>query len=242
MNLLAHPTSCSRSAIVDGGVQSEAADGRAAELSEVSESWARVFAALYGPIIWVGELAGMRGLRRRLVAQSRGRTLELGAGTGLNIAHYPPGLESLTLAEPEPAMRARLERKLRHLGREARVIDAPAERLPFDDGSIDTVVVTLVLCTVSDLERSLREIARVLRPDGQLLLIEHVRAHQPWLARLQDAVHGPWKRFAAGCHCNRQTAEALGVAGYELALEEASWRLMPPNIRPLIAGRAAPPA
>ncbi|HEY1832849.1 MAG TPA: class I SAM-dependent methyltransferase [Solirubrobacteraceae bacterium] len=223
-------------------MRSEAADDRAAELSEVSASWARVFAAFYGPVIWAGELAGMRGLRRRLLARSRGRTLELGAGTGLNVAHYPAALESLTLAEPELAMRVRLERTLRRLGREARVIDAPAERLPFEDDSIDTVVATLVLCTVSDLERSLREIARVLRADGQLLLIEHVRAHEPWLARLQDAVHGPWKSFAAGCHCNRQTAEALGAAGYELALDEVSWRLMPPIIRPLIVGRAAPPA
>jgi SAM-dependent methyltransferase len=224
------------------GVGSETAEARPDELSDVSESWARVFAALYGPMIWVGEVAGMRGLRRRLVAQARGRTLELGAGTGLNIAHYPAGLETLTLAEPEPAMRVRLERKLSRLGREAKVIDAPAERLPCADGSIDTVVVTLVLCTVSDLERSLGEIARVLSPDGQLLLIEHVRAHEPRRARLQDRLHEPWKRIAAGCHCNRPTGEALSTAGYELALEEVSWRLMPPIVKPLIAGRALPPA
>ena len=93
-------------------------------------------------------------------------------------------------------MRSRLEKRLSRSGRRARLVDAPAERLPFADGSVDTVVSTFVLCTVDAPDLALREIARVLRPDGQLLFIEHVRSESPTLAHWQDRLAGPWRRFA----------------------------------------------
>jgi ubiquinone/menaquinone biosynthesis C-methylase UbiE len=196
--------------------------------------WSRVFATFYDPTLWLGEVAGMRRRRAELLAQARGRTLELGAGTGLNLPHYPD--VELILLEPDPAMRARLARR----AAAAELLDAGAEAIPLEDDSVDTVVATLVLCTVDDPAATLDEIARVLRPDGQLLLIEHVRAHQTRLARWQDRLEAPWRHFAVGCRCNRSTGELLRAAGFELDVREASWRAMPPIIAPLIAGRAYP--
>jgi SAM-dependent methyltransferase len=203
-----------------------------------SRGWARVFAAIYEPSVWIGERAGMRRHRRELLARARGRTLEIGSGTGLNLAHYPHDLDALVLAEPDPSMRKRLEKTARRSRRNADVIDAGAEQLPFEDATIDTVVSTLVLCTVGAPDVALGEIERVLRPDGQLLFIEHVRSDSPTLARWQDRLAEPWRRFAAGCHCNRATLELMDASGFQRHTHPAAWRAMPPIIRPLVIGRA----
>jgi ubiquinone/menaquinone biosynthesis C-methylase UbiE len=209
-------------------------------LSPVSESrgWARVFAAMYDPFLWIGELAGMRRHRHELLTQARGQTLEIGSGTGLNLVHYPDDLDSLVLAEPDPSMRKRLQTAVRRSERKAQVIDAHAERLPFADASVDTVVSTLVLCTVDAPDVALREIGRVLRPDGQLLFVEHVRSESPLLARWQDRLARPWQRFAEGCRCNRATLELIDGYGFRVDAYPAAWRAMPPIIRPLAVGRA----
>ena len=151
----------------------------------MNKAWLRVMALLYDPFLWWGEIAGMRRRRRALVAAAHGRVLEIGAGTGLNIPHYPADIADLVLTEPEPAMRRRLAGRLERHGRTASIVDAPAERLPLPDASVDTVVATLVLCTVADPARALGEIARVLRSDGRLLFIEHVRARSRFLAACQ---------------------------------------------------------
>jgi SAM-dependent methyltransferase len=201
--------------------------------------WPPVLAVLYDAILWPAEVAGMRRRRRTLLARARGRVVEIGAGTGLNVVHYPEGLADLVLAEPDEAMRRRLARRLRRLGRPARIVDAPAERLPLPDASVDTVVSTLVLCTVEDPGQALRELARVLHPDGQLLFVEHVRAGSRLLAASQDRLHGPWRRFAGGCHCNRPTVELLRAGGFDVVAEQVAWRGMPPIVRPLAVGRAS---
>jgi SAM-dependent methyltransferase len=207
--------------------------------SSGSAAWARAFAVLYDPCLWVGERAGLRAQREELLSRARGSTVEIGGGTGLNLPYYPDDLDELVLIEPDAAMRTGLEKRLSRRGRRARLVDAGAERLPFADGSVDTVVSTFVLCTVDAPDLALREIARVLRPDGQLLFIEHVRSESPTLAYWQDRLAGPWRRFAQGCRCNRATAELIVTCGLELEhVREASWHAMPPILRPLIAGRA----
>jgi SAM-dependent methyltransferase len=204
-----------------------------------SRAWARVFAVVYDPSLWSGELLGFRSRRKQLLSRARGCTVEIGAGTGLNVPHYPDGLDELVLVEPDARMRSRLEKRLVRKGQVGRVVDAPAERLPFADGSIDTVVSTLVLCTVEAPDLALGEIKRVLRPDGRLLFIEHVRSESPTLAFWQDRLAAPWRRFARGCRCNRATAELMASCGLEFEhVDKASWRGMPPIVRPLIAGRA----
>jgi SAM-dependent methyltransferase len=202
-------------------------------------SW---FSALtYDPFLWLGERAGMAERRRRTLASARGRVLELGAGTGLNLPHYPEGIDRLVLAEPEEHMAARLGRRREDLGIAAEVVQAPAEELPYEDDSFDTVVSTLVLCTVAEPERALAEIHRALAPGGSLLFVEHVRSEDPRLARWQDRLRGPWESFADGCNCNRRTLDLLRGADFEVSVSErGAWKRMPPIVRPLVVGRALP--
>ncbi len=213
-------------------------DSTELQASPPSAAWLRILAVVYDPFLWLGEIAGMRRRRSALLGGARGRVVEIGAGTGLNVAHYPDGIAELVLTEPEPGMRRRLARHLRRHGRGARIVDAPAECLPLADASVDTVVSTLVLCTVNDPERALREIARVLRPDGQLLFIEHVRASSRFLAARQDNLLQPWRRFAGGCICNRPTVELMRACGFAVAADDVVWRGMPRIVHPLMVGRA----
>jgi len=201
-------------------------------------AWLRIMAVLYNPFVWLGELIGMRRRRRNLVAAAHGVVVEIGAGTGLNVAHYPDAVDELILTEPEPGMRRKLGRLLERQARDAQIVDAPAERLPLGDASVDTVVSTLVLCTVDDPEGALREIARVLRPDGQVLFIEHVRASSRFLAACQDLLLKPWRGFAGGCVCNRSTLQLMRACGFTVESDEAVWRGMPAIVHPLIVGRA----
>jgi ubiquinone/menaquinone biosynthesis C-methylase UbiE len=198
----------------------------------------RIFALVYNPFLWLGEIAGMRGRRRTLLGNASGRVVEIGAGTGLNIAYYPDEIDELVLTEPDAAMRRRLTRRLQRNGRVAQIVDAPAERLPLADASVDTVVSTLVLCTVPDPVGTLGEIARVLRPGGQLLFLEHVRANSRFLAACQDVLFRPWRGFAGGCYCNRPTADLMRACGFVVAADESTWRGMPAIVHPLIVGRA----
>jgi len=204
--------------------------------------WARTFAAVYDPVLWAGERAGMRARRRDLLALARGRTLELGAGTGLNLPHYPDAVDELILAEPAAPMRKRLQKAVRRGGRAATVLDAAAERLPMDDGSVDTVVSTLVLCSVEQPSAVLDEIKRVLAPGGQLLFLEHVRADSARLAAWQDRLETPWRRFAEGCRCNRPTVALIDAAGLRVRQRhDGTWRAMPAIVRPIVWGSATRP-
>lgn len=198
----------------------------------------RVFAAIYDPVLWLSERRGLRSRRRGLLAQARGLTVELGSGTGLNLGFYPDSLDRLVLTEPEDAMRHRLQRRVEAADRPASVVDASAEALPFADGTVDTVVSTLVLCTVESPETALREIARVLAPHGQLLFIEHVRAGSRVRSWWQDRLEVPWRAFAAGCRCNRPTLKLMAQSGFEFDASEAAWRGMPSIVKPLVYGQA----
>jgi ubiquinone/menaquinone biosynthesis C-methylase UbiE len=188
---------------------------------------------LYDASLALGERRGMAARRRALLSDTTGRVLEIGAGTGRNLPHYPPAVE-LVMTEPDPT----ISRRLRRHGHE--VIAAPAEALPFPDDSFDAVVSTLVLCTVGDPAAALAEMKRVLRPDGRLLFIEHVRASSERLARRQDRWARPWRRVAMGCRCNASTLALLESALRVTRLETAHWRGMPRIVQPLAIGEARP--
>ncbi len=167
--------------------------------------------------------------------------LEIGVGTGLNLRHYPPEVEEIVATDPEAGMMHRAEDKAAKLGRPVRFVEASAERLPFEDDEFDTVVCTLVLCSVDDPARALAEIRRVLKPDGCFLFIEHVRADDPKLARWQDRLERPWRVFAQGCRPNRATLESIEAAGFEVdGLKRGMLPKSPPLVRPTIAGSASP--
>jgi ubiquinone/menaquinone biosynthesis C-methylase UbiE len=203
-------------------------------------TWGRAFSALYDRAFQATEEAGLREMRRQLLAQARGRVLELGAGTGLNLDLYPrEGLDSLTVTEPDPHMYKQLRKRAEEACPGADLTQTGAEALPFEDGSFDCVVVTLVLCTVPDQAAALKEINRVLRPGGQLLFLEHVRGHDPALAKWQDRLEGPWRFLGDGCHCNRDTVSAISAAGFELdRVEGGELPKAPPIVRPLARGQA----
>jgi ubiquinone/menaquinone biosynthesis C-methylase UbiE len=201
-----------------------------------------IFAAIYDRLLAGSERAGLTEMRASVLARASGRTLELGAGTGANAAHYPAAVTEAVLTEPDPHMARRLREKLaaEPPGFEYEVVEAGAERLPYDDGSFDTVISTLVMCTVDDPARVAAEIARVLRSDGTLLLLEHVR--DPDDGRLggwQDRLQTPWGWFSGGCHPNRDTAATLAAAGFDVSgLEPAEFPKAPPLARPMIQGTA----
>lgn len=183
--------------------------------------WGRIFATLYDPVLRASERAGLTELRAGLLAEASGRTLELGAGTGLNLDLYPDAVTELVLTEPEAPMVARLEERVRARGCSAQVVRAGAEALPFADGSFDTVVVTLVLCTVPDLEVSLAEIRRVLAPGARLLFLEHVRHPDPDRARRQARLTPIQRRVACGCHLDRDSPAAITAAGLTITAQRS---------------------
>jgi ubiquinone/menaquinone biosynthesis C-methylase UbiE len=206
----------------------------------MSKVWERTFSAIYDPLLWVAERAGMAQRRAALLSQARGQVLELGAGTGLNLPHYPDQLDELVLTEPSLPMVARLEQRAKKSRTPPSVMAAEAERLPFEDDRFDTVVSTLVLCTVDEPRQAIDEIARVLRPGGKLLFLEHVRSDSRRLARWQDRLHRPWHAFAAGCNANRATVALLRESPLRVeAVERERWSWMPMLVHPLAIGTAA---
>jgi ubiquinone/menaquinone biosynthesis C-methylase UbiE len=206
-----------------------------------------IYAAVYNRLAEIAELRGLRAMRAELICQAAGVVVELGAGTGHNLAHYTDSVTQLILTEPDPHMARRLRARLEAAppaAQAARVVDAPAERLPVADGSIDVVVATLVLCTVSDPAAAVAEVERVLRPAGRLFLIEHVRSPDARLARWQDRLERPWGWFVGGCHPSRDTAGLIAASSLEpVRIDSGDYpRIMGPLIRPMIRGVARAPA
>ncbi len=147
------------------------------------------------------------------------------------------------LVEPDVHKAKLLAAKADRLGVDAEIVRAPGEMLPFDDESFDTVIETLVLCTVADPEATAAEIRRVLKPDGKFLFMEHVRSEKPKLGRLQDRLEKPWMKIADGCHCNRRTVPMLKANGFDVDVTAAQDKFpMPPVARPIVSGigRVAP--
>ena len=201
-------------------------------------TWGRGFAALYDRVLRATEDAGLREMRRELLSQASGRTIDVGSGTGANLDLYPPGID-LTMAEPDPHMARQLRRKLAESDRSVALVEAGAESLPFGDSSFDTAVFTLVLCTVPDPAAALAEVARILKPGGRMLFLEHVRAPDPKLARWQDRLEKPWRFVGDGCHCNRDTVATIEASPFRLEdVERGQLPKSPPITRPLARGSA----
>lgn len=202
--------------------------------------WARAYARIYDLLFRAIEANGMRDARRGLVGSLGGRVLEIGAGTGLNAAHYPASVTELVLTEPEEAMADQLRAKPE--AARATVVQASAEALPFPDAHFDAVVGTLVLCTVPRPDAALAEIRRVLKPGGRLVFMEHVRSPDPRTARWQDRLNRPWRALNVGCNCNRDTEASIRAAGLEIeALETRRFEKMPRLASPAILGSARAP-
>ena len=203
--------------------------------------YGRGFARFYDGAMKQLEWEGGAKLRHDLLAQATGRTLELGAGTGLNLEHYPDAVSELTLTEPDPHMVKRLRRRLDESSRDATIIQARAEALPFDAGAMDTVVSTWTLCTVDDPEAVLAEVTRILGAGGRFLFLEHVRSEDSErAARWQDRVTPFVRRAICGCRPNRRTLATIEASALEI--EQVRWGEQPkgslPWEKPMIVGIA----
>ncbi len=205
-----------------------------------------VFAGLYDRFLARSEAAGLSDKRREMLAPARGRTLELGAGTGLNLPHYPAAVTELVVTEPYPHMVPKLQQRMTALGldrddRRTQLLVASAEHLPFDDDSFDTVAAAMILCTVKDPEVVLTEIARVLKPGGQYLFLEHIRNPDPKIARKQDLIQPGWFLFGNECHCNRPTLETIGTSSLRIVdLKRDKIPAAAQFIEAMVIGRAEP--
>jgi ubiquinone/menaquinone biosynthesis C-methylase UbiE len=164
-----------------------------------------------------GEQSFMNPLRKEVIDQARGLVLEIGAGNGLNFAFYEPErVERVEATEPDSAMLGFARARAAKARVPVNLTQAPVEKLPFADESFDSAVVTLVFCSVGDPERGLREVRRVLKPGGSLLMVEHVRAHGAIAATMQNIITPITKLVAGNRHWNRNTEKAVIEAGFQI--------------------------
>lgn len=152
--------------------------------------------------------------RRRVLAPARGDVLEIGFGTGANLAFYPDTISELTVLEPDPAMLAHAGTRVAGYHRPIAIVEGAAERLPFAERSFDTVVSTLTLCSVADPDQVLAEIRRVLRPGGRYLYLEHGLADDAKIVRWQNRLNGFCSRLGCGCDLNRDMSMLICHAGF----------------------------
>jgi ubiquinone/menaquinone biosynthesis C-methylase UbiE len=176
-----------------------------------------IFARVYERLSRQEERRGGADLRKELLEGLSGRVIEVGAGNGLNFAHYPDSVTEVLAVEPEPRLRASAEKAAAQAPVPVRLVAGVAERLPADAGSFDAGVASLVLCTVPNQDAALMELRRVLRPGGELRFYEHVVSRRPTAARLQRILDATiYPPLAGGCHLARDTQRAIQAAGFEI--------------------------
>ena len=175
-----------------------------------------LFSRLYDPVMELPENLGLWRLRQELLRGLRGRVLELGVGTGRNLPLYPPGVEYLAGIDPDEVMLNQAEERTRKVPFPVDLILTSAEELPFEEDSFDAVAATLVFCTIPDPPRALKEVRRVLKPNGRFSLLEHVKMKQKPIAWMQEKATPLWKHLAGGCHLDRDTLGVVKAGGFEV--------------------------
>ena len=169
-------------------------------------------------------------LREQLVAGARGRVLEIGIGSGLNLPFYPRELDLLLGLDPSRELLQMAKRRSSWVHFPVELSEGRAEDIPLDEGAVDQVVMSWTLCSVADPLQALAEVRRVLRPGGSLLFVEHGRAPGPRVARWQDRLTPVWRRVAGGCHLNRAIGELVGQAGLHLVELETGHLVKGPRV------------
>ena len=154
--------------------------------------------------------------RQRLAGAAEGQVLEIGVGSGLNLPFYGPKATRVLGLEPSPGLIAMARQAARQASVPTAFLAGSAERIPLDDGSVDSIVMTWVGCSIPDVDAALREMRRVLRPGGRLLFVEHGRSPDPSVERWQNRLTPLWQRVSAGCHLNRKIDDLLPQAGFRV--------------------------
>ncbi len=180
-----------------------------------------LMAAIYDPLIAPFDPMGVREWRQWVASAARGRVLELGVGTGLNLPYYrlsekQAAATAVAAIDPDYASLRRAFSRRNGKAQWISLYQARAEQLPFADASFDVVVGTLVFCSIGDPSLAMEQVQRVLKPGGQFRLLEHVRVHNQLIAGMQDLATPVWKHVAAGCHLNRDTIATVERAGFRV--------------------------
>jgi ubiquinone/menaquinone biosynthesis C-methylase UbiE len=202
-------------------------------MSTVKQSGRRpIFGRVYPMMARAMDEGGMAERRQSLLAGLTGEVIEVGAGHGVNFAHYPAEVARVVAVEPEVRLRAQAQTTAAEAAVPVEVVPGVAERLPVADHSVDAVVFCMVLCSLPDVGAALAEARRVLKPGGQLRFLEHVRADTPGLARVQDVLDATiWPRLIGGCHTGRDTEAAIRRAGFHI--DRLDRFLFPPTRTPI---------
>lgn len=178
--------------------------------------------------------------RKRVTSAAEGRVLEIGPGSGPNLPFYPQRVDEVLELEPAPRLLAMARRAARQCSLQVIFVEASAEAIPLPDHSVDTVVTTWTLCTIPDVTGALVEIRRVLKPDGQLLFVEHGLAPENRVRKWQDRLTPLWKHVAGGCHLNRPIRDLIQKAGFRITQIETGYMEGPRPMTFLYEGRAQP--
>ena len=178
--------------------------------------------------------------RQRVIGAAEGRVLEIGTGSGMNLPLYGAAVTSVIALEPSAELLRMARPRAETAAAPITLLDASAETIPLDSGSIDTVVTTWTLCTIPNAAHALAEMRRVLRPGGALLFVEHGRAPETGVARWQDRLDPLWSRLAGGCHLNRKMDDLISGSGFRIEALENTRICGPRTHTYLYEGRARP--
>jgi ubiquinone/menaquinone biosynthesis C-methylase UbiE len=178
--------------------------------------------------------------RKRVLSAARGRVLEIGIGSGLNLPLYPSHVGEVVGLDPAPRLIAMAERAAREASIRTRFIEGSAEAIPLESHSVDTAVVTWTLCSIPDVVAALREMRRALKSDGQLLFVEHGQAPEEQVRKWQDRLTPAWKCIGGGCHLNRPIGQLIESAGFHIEQLETGYMKGPKPMTFMYEGRARP--
>jgi len=176
--------------------------------------------------------------RQRAISKAKGRVLEIGIGSALNLPYYGAGVEEVLGLEPDRRLMRMAERSSSRSQRRVVLMEGSAESIPLDDASVDTVVTTWTLCSIPDASGALREMRRVLKPEGQLLFVEHGRAPEDRVVKWQDRLTPLWKVIGGGCHLNRPITTLIESAGFRIAELNKGYMRGPKPMTFMYEGRA----
>lgn len=181
----------------------------------------------------------LRPYRQRVIGAAEGRVLEIGSGSGLNLPFYGARVREILALEPSPNLLA-LARNAPQSAMPVRFIEASAEAIPLDDGSVDTVVTTWTLCTIPGAAAALSEMRRVLKPGGKLLFVEHGRSPDRGVRWWQDAITPAWRPISGGCHLNRPIRSMIEDGGFRIDRVETGYMPGPKPMTFMYEGSAHP--